>query len=388
MSARRAGDGSAGGGGGRAGVTALLLVAVAVGMMLLANATPTAEPFDPRSGDPWGTRGLALLLERQGAQLDIGYTAPAPGDDRRVLVLRANLNDDQQAGLRRFVAAGGVVVWADPAGDPLGRGRATTEIEQPLFFPDSSTETNVDLGDCSMASLSHLRGLWVPSGVLFDGDDAPQCFADGDGAFVVAEAQGDGWVVRLGDNEPFTNRYLRYADNAPLATALLVPSEGARITILLGSGPAVAASEPQITEERSLFGLVRPGVWMALAQLAIAFVVFSVARAIRPGRPVREPEQVPVAGSEFVVATGRLMHRARHAGRAGAWLRHHAYRTLCEEHHLPSTTSVEALDAAVSARSGIPAGRVAEVLSREVYDPAGLIQLGNDLHSLHEGADT
>ena len=351
MSARRAGDGSAGGGGGRAGVTALLLVAVAVGMMLLANATPTAEPFDPRSGDPSGTRGLALLLERQGAQLDIGYTAPAPGDDRRVLVLRANLNDDQQAGLRRFVAAGGVVVWADPAGDPLGRGRATTEIEQPLFFPDSSTETNVDLGDCSMASLSHLRGLWVPSGVLFDGDDAPQCFADGDGAFVVAEAQGDGWVVRLGDNEPFTNRYLRYADNAPLATALLVPSEGARITILLGSGPAVAASEPQITEERSLFGLVRPGVWMALAQL-------------------------------------RLMHRARHAGRAGAWLRHHAYRTLCEEHHLPSTTSVEALDAAVSARSGIPAGRVAEVLSREVYDPAGLIQLGNDLHSLHEGADT
>jgi hypothetical protein len=123
---------------------------------------------------------------------------------------------------------------------------------------------------------------------------------------------------------------------------------------------------------------------MALAQLA-SRSSFSVA-AIRPGRPVREPEQVPVAGSEFVVATGRLMHRARHAGRAGCCVTTH--RTLCEEHHLPATTSVDALAAAVAARTPVPAGRVAEVLTREVYDPAGLLQLSQDLHSLHEGAAT
>lgn len=388
MSARHAGDGSGGGGGGRAGLTALLLVAVAVGMMLLAKATPSAEPFDPRSEQPSGTRGLMLLLQRQGATVEIVTSSPPPGDDRRVLVLRANLNDEQRTDLRAFAAAGGVVVWADPSGDLLGSGRASVEIEVEAN-PQSSLDTNVDLDSCSVSALQHLRGLWVPSGVRFrNRDDVPACFADSTGAFVVAEARGDGWVVRLGDNEPFTNRYLRFADNAALATALLAPQQGAHVSVLLGTGPTVATAQPEITDERSLLDLVRPGVWMALAQLAIAFVVFSVARAIRPGRPVREPEQVPVAGSEFVVATGRLMHRARHAGRAGALLRHNAHRTLCEEHHLPATTSVDALAAAVAARTPVPAGRVAEVLTREVYDPAGLLQLSQDLHSLHEGAAT
>ena len=42
--------------------------------------------------------------------------------------------------------------------------------------------------------------------------------------------------------------------------------------------------------------------------------------AIRPGRPVREPEQVPIAGSELVVATGTLMQRAHHADERAGWL--------------------------------------------------------------------
>ena len=387
MSARHAGDGSAGGGGGRAGFTALVLVVVAVGMMLLARATPSAEPFDPRSGSPSGTRGLVLLLRRHGATVDVVRSAPAPGDARRVLVLRANLDDTQQHDLYEFVLAGGVVVWADPSADLLGDAGPTTELER-VGTPRTATEANVETGACTIAALGHLRGLWVPSGLVFGNpDDAPSCFDDGSGAFAVAVARGDGWVVRLGDNEPFTNRFVRYADNAALATALLAPEDGAHVSVLLGNGNSVATNEPVVTEDRRLFDLVRPGVWMALAQLAIAFIVFAIARAIRPGRPVREPEQVPVAGSEFVVATGRLMHRARHADRAGALLRHNAHRTLCDELHLPASTSVEALDKAVVERMLVPAGRVTEVLTREVSDPAGLLHLSKDLHSLHEGAE-
>jgi hypothetical protein len=364
-----------------------LLVVVAVGMMLLARATPSAEPFDPRSGASSGTRGLVLLLRRHGVSVDIVRSAPAPGDGRRVLVLRANLDDAQQSDLYEFVLAGGVVVWADPSADLLGAAGPTTELER-VGLPHTSTEANVETGSCTIGALAHLRGLWVPSGLVFaNPDHAPSCFGDGSGAFVVAAPRGDGWVVRLGDNEPFTNRFVRYADNAALATALLAPEDGAHVSILLGNGRSLAANEPVVTEDRSLFDLVRPGVWMALAQLAIAFIVFAVARAIRPGRPVREPEQVPVAGSEFVVATGRLMHRARHAERAGALLRQNAQRTLCDELHLPAATTVEALDAAVAERTLVPPGRVTEVLTREVYEPAGLLHLSNDLHSLHEGAE-
>jgi hypothetical protein len=194
---------------------------------------------------------------------------------------------------------------------------------------------------------------------------------------------GDGVVVQLGDNELFTNRLIRYADNGPLATALLAPTSGAQVTILLGDEPAPSAADIGSGDE-TLSSLVRPGVWMAIAQLAIAFVVFAIARAVRPGRPVREPEQVPIAGSELVAATGNLMQRARHAQRAGWLLRGSLYRDLCRRYSLPPSTSISALDEFVAARTSLPPGHVAAVLETEVHDNATLLQLSSSLHTIRE----
>jgi hypothetical protein len=246
-------------------------------------------------------------------------------------------------------------------------------------------EIDVPLGECTVGSLAHLRGLFVANGVLFSSQNwQRECFSEGGEAFLTVHQIGAGVVVQLGDNELFTNRLLRYADNGPLATALLTPTDHAHVHVLVGSGPAKATSVDAGSGDKTLSDLVRPGVWMAFAQLAIAFVVFSLARAIRPGRPVREPEQVPVAGSELVVATGNLMHRAKHASRAGWILRGKTHRTLCERFHLPATTSIDALDEAVAARTTLPRGHVAAVLHREVFDDADLLRLSNDLHSIRE----
>jgi hypothetical protein len=125
---------------------------------------------------------------------------------------------------------------------------------------------------------------------------------------------------------------------------------------------------------------------MALSQLALAFVVFAIARAIRPGRPVREPEQVAIAGSELVVATGNLMQRAQHSERAGWLLQGNLYRSLCRQFRLPHTVSIETLDAAVAAHTTLPVGHVAEVLHRQVHDNAGLVQLSNSLQAIREAA--
>lgn len=386
MSPRQAGAG--GGSGARVGLTALLLVVAAAGMLLLVRARPDPEPFDPRSGDGSGARALVLLLERQGATVDVVRSAPAPGNGSRVLVLEDRLNDDQRADLLAFADGGGVVVMADPdstlAGDDGVRSPITGDV--PFFQGDDvDGQVNVPLDSCDIGALRQLRGVFVRTGVRFrpTAADLPRCFTNESGSFAVVHPYGAGVIVQLGDNELFTNSLLRYADNGPLATALLAPSDSTQVNILMGEEAAKSVADIG-TGDSTLSDLVRPGVWMALTQLAIAFVVFAVARAIRPGRPVREPDQVPIAGSELVVATGNLMQRAHHAQRAGWLLRGNAYRDLCQRMHLPATTSIAALDAAVAGRTSLPPGHVSAVLEREVHDNDGLVRLSASLQDIRD----
>ena len=376
--------------GGRVGITALFLVIAAVGMLLLVRAQPDPEPFDPRSDADSGARGLVLLLEREGAGVEVVRSAPAPGSDRRVLILEDRLNDDQRADLLAFARQGGLVVMADPSStlvDAAGSvGTTSITAGQPAFRDnDLAPQINVPLGECGIAALAHLRGVFVRNGVRFrtSDADAETCFSDASGAFAVVRAVGSGLVVQLGDNEMFTNSLLRYADNGPLATALLAPIDNTQVSILLGAKAAPSTADIGSGEE-TLSDLVRPGVWMAIAQLAIAFLLFAIARAVRPGRPVREPEQVPIAGSQLVVATGMLMQRAHHAQRAGWLLRGNLHRDVCEHFHLSSTASLEAVDEAVAARTSLPRGHVAAVLDTDVGDDAGLLRLSNSLQEIRD----
>ncbi len=373
------------GGGGRVAFSALLVVLVAVAMMLLVRAQPHAQPFDPRSGADDGARGLVILLRQYGADVEVVRSVPTPGADRRVLVLQDRLNQDQRRDLRSFADAGGVVVMADPD-SPLAGDRSATTIDgsEVVLGNDLSQQVNVPAGTCTIGSMAHLRGLYVYEGVeLRVGPGESSCFGSRSTAFAVARPRAEGVVVALGDNKLFTNRYLRFADNAALATALLAPTSGSRLSIVLGAEAPKTVADIG-TGDKSLSDLVRPGVWMAVTQLAIAFLVFALAKAIRPGRPVREPEQVPVAGSELVVATGSLMHRARHAQRAGWLLRGNLFRALCERFRLPSSTSIESLDAAVSARTDLAPGRISAVLHRDVSDHHELLQLSNSLQEIRD----
>ena len=385
MSARQAK--APGGNAARVGLSALLVVAIAVIMLLLVRARPKAENFDPRSSESLGTRGLMLLLEHEGATVDIGHSAPEPGAASRVLVLQDRLSAAQRADLLRFVDAGGVLVMADPDSKVLDHLVVAESIEGEVPSSagnDPLVQLNVPLDDCDVPALAQLRGLLVVAGVRFGVPDGSRsCFADSGGAFAVASKYGAGLIVQLGDNELFTNHLLRYADNGPLATALLAPTTDSRVRVLLGDEAAKSTADIG-RGEKTLADLLRPSVWMALAQLALAFIVFATARAVRPGRPVREPEQVPIAGSALVVATGTLMRRARHAERAGWMLRGNLYRALCQRFHLPATASINALDEIVVANSSLPVGHVAALLQREVYNDKELVALSNNLQAIRD----
>ncbi len=370
--------------GGKVALGTILVLLVAVGMMLLVRAAPEAQPFDPRSDAASGTRGLVVLLERFGAEVEVVRSVPGTTDSR-VLVLQDRLNDAQRVELQRFVDRGGIAVVADPD-SPFAKGPGIADINGSLLFGDSdvASEANVEPGSCDVAAVTHLRGLFVADGVRLPVPAGEQsCFGDGDHSFLVVHPSGSGAVVALGDNELFTNQYLRFADNAGLATALLAPIEGSKVSIVLGA-EAPATSADIGSGDKQLLDLVRPGVWMALTQLVVAFAVFAVSRAVRPGRPVREPEQVPIAGSELVVATGQLMQRAKHAQRAGWLLRGDLHRDLCAQMRLPSTASIVALDEAVAARAGLPPGRVADVLQTETGDERQLLDLSNRIQEIRD----
>lgn len=384
--------------GGRAALTALIVVGIAVGMLLLVRSKPKVEAFDPRSSEPRGANAAVLLLQQYGARVEITSRPPAPDANERVFVIADRLDTAQRQALLDFVDAGGVAVVADPVSTLHGGpgldggsvaidatvGNATSGGRVPVGKQlDAAVEADVPVGDCTIAALQQLRGVFAPAGLLFPvAPDEGRCFTSNDNAFVVVRHYGQGIVIGFGDNHIVTNQYLRYADNAGLLTALLAPSNGARVRIMLGSAAAPAPQDIGRGDE-TLLDLVRPGVWMALAQLALAFVVFCIARGVRPGRAVRERMPTPIAGSELALATGNLMQRAHLAERAGWLLRAEFHRQLVAHHRAPVDISIDDITRLAGSRAGVDPARIGEVLLRNVTDAAGLVQLRRDLDDLH-----
>jgi hypothetical protein len=403
--ARRA-DTAIGGTGGVKAVGALVVViALTLVVLLLVRARPGLEPFDPRSGQPSGARGLVLTLDAAGADVTDSREVPdiERVDDTRVLVLDDRLDADQRSALIDFIDAGGVVVVADPdsslhggAGLDGGAIAVSADPQPGRLRTDAELEANIAPGRCDIAALQRLRGVFAADGVLFPvGPDEPACFTDPDGAnppdgrrsFVIVRQIGAGTVIGLGDNEPFINRDLRVADNAAVAVSLLVPEVGTQVTILVGTGAARSVQDVGSGDD-TLVDLVPAWVWMTLVLAALSFVMFAASRSVRVGRILTEPLPTPIAGSELVSATGNLMQRAGHAPRAATLLRDRLHRDLCSAHGMATGAPVADLDRVVAQRTGSPPGQIEQVLGTEVRDEAGLLALVAAIHRIRATALT
>jgi len=386
-------------GSASAGVKAVgaivFVVVTALVVLVLVRARPTPEPFDPRSARPDGARGLVLTLQDAGA--DVTDTGEVPNSTEvgrtRILVLDDRLDSEQRDAVLDFVTAGGVVIVGDPV-STLHGGREIGTVT-PTRAPgdrvrrDAELEANVRPGDCTIEVLTGLRGVFVPDGVLFSvAPDQPRCFTDvagtsqgGSEAFAVERRVGDGVIVGLGDNAPFTNEFLRFADNAGVMVSLLVPERGSEVTFLTGRGASARVEEVGSGDE-NLRDLVPPWVWMSLALSAVAFVVFAISQSARVGRIVSEPLATPIAGSELVAATGNLMERAGHSSRAGWLLLEQLHRDLCRAHEVELGAPLAELDRAVAQRSGIPEGEVESLLRNTVQTSAGLVALTTEIERI------
>lgn len=322
----------------------LLAAAVVMGALLVGGPAEDGEPLDPTSSGPLGALGLVRTLEALGAEVVV--TRGVPGPDVDVAVLLADrLGQPGQDDLLAWVRADGTLVVADPS-SPL----VQVEVAGELVDPRRSA------GGCGIDALEDVEELSV-EGVGFDvGFRGRGCLSgEGGTSFVVATGLGDGTVVAVGGAAVWVNERLDDADNAVLASALLAPTAGTRVAIVLpplvGEGTATLAD------------LVGDGTKQALLQLGIAFLLYALWRGRRLGRPVSEPQPVELAASELVVAVGDLLQQGRHHGRAAVVIKDDLRRRLAERLGLDPAAPPAHVAEVAAARTGLDRQRLLDLLA-------------------------
>lgn len=313
---------------------ALLVAAVLVGAYLTAARQTQGPPLDPTSTAPDGAKAVVELVDALAA-MDVLDAVPGADVDT-ALVLEDRFERDPQDALLDWVRDGGTLVVADVGSTVTPPVVGTTTGEVDLVC---AGDVPAGLGDVGALEVGDSLLLEVPPG-------AAACGPTGSGGLVVVETEGRGRIVSVGGPDVFTNRNLDEADNAVLAAALLAPDDGTRSaflrpSLLVGSGDA------------GLVDLIDTPVRAALGQLVVAFVLAALWRARRLGRPVAEPQAVPIDASELTQAVARLLGRADRPGRAAAVLRDRARRDLSGPLGLPADAPAEAVVGAIARRTDL-----------------------------------
>ncbi len=381
------------------GVVALVVVAVVAGR---PGRGSDGTYFDPASTSPSGARGLVVLLESFGAEVDT--TSNLPSADTDVAFMFADVIAEADHGVvDDWVANGGVLVVADPYSTwsaPLASGTGGSAF--------ALRPSEVLRGECDIASLRQLRRV-EPGGYseTFDVSDDPlgdasSCFTRSDlgpldGAFVVEEVHGRGRVVSVGGPLVFVNEWLDQADNAALATGLLLtPSPASELDGQADDSADDQAAEPVdvailqyggtgIDGDRALTDALGTGAKVALVQLSLAFLAYAWFRARRVGRPIVETQPVALAGSELVSAVGQLLHQSDDPDRSARALRADLRRRLGERFGLGSHAPPDVIAAVVADRTGIDRDHLSTIVgSRPVTTDRELVQLAADIDDLRK----
>jgi hypothetical protein len=306
-----------------------------------------------------------------GADVSVQSEAPDPSTST-ALLLDDGLDDEARGRVADWVRAGGTLVVTDVR-SPLSPVVPTRSTELAFVEPELRR-------DCALPAVRQVQRLDVPGAVLQQvPDGATGCFRAGRDheAYLVVVPVGEGAVVALGGAGFLVNAKLDDADNGVLAVSLLAPTRSERVVVLRPPAPGEG--------DRGLLDLVTQRWKLAVLQLAVAFGVLVLWRSRRLGRPVLEPQPVPLAGSELVVAVGELLQRAKGRDQAASVLRDDLRRWLAERLGLPPATPAEVVAEAVGASpsSDLTADEVRAVLAGgRPADEDGLVALAHGVESV------
>ena len=352
-------------------VLALLLLALSV---VFAQPEDSGLPLDPYSTSGGGTKALRLVLEGVGAEVDVHDRLPAEMPDV-FLVLADNLDSASAQRLRAFARGGGVLVVTDHgniAGDdirelgPVSGGLLDAVLPRRCEVPALRHALEVRVGSGS--------GLEVPRG-------ATGCYRGNQTNWLVVVPMGAGVLVTTGGPSFLTNALLGEADNAQLAVALLAPRPGTRVGILNPDFFADRAGN----DEQGLLDLIPLPLRLAALQLLIAFLFVVLWRARRLGKPVFEPQEVRLPGSELVIAVGNLLHRTGARDRAVELLRADLRRSLAQSLGVEQDSDPVRLADAAAARTSATQADVLDVLAGPVpTTDVGFVELSQRAEALRQ----
>ena len=365
----------------------LLGVAAAFVVVTLFLGRPTERPRPLDTGSEWpdGQKGLVLLLEDVGADVDVTDEVPDDLSSTDVVYLPADLIpvvDEDRYRLEEWVGAGGRLVVADPYSQFTS------------YWPGNSLAGRgaVEQGECDIPALRRIRQI-IPGDAagsyqLEFGEQ--HCFTADFQAFVTAAGEGDGTIVSIGGPYVFANGNLDRFDNAGLAVALLAPEPGTHV-VLIDLDPAAVpfdVERPDVETPNPLevvIGLM-PDEWrVAFVQIVVAFVLYAWWRGRRLGTPVAESQPVLIDGSELVQAVGRLLERSRDPDRAARVLRADLRGSMCDHLGLPRDSQLVLLARVASERTGIDSARVVAALDETPLDSrASLLELAQLIESVRQ----
>ncbi len=348
----------------------LAVVGAMLAVGLVAGAPPgEGPPLDPSSTGPAGTKALVDTLRLLAADVSVQSGTPGPSSTTAILLIDG-LDDAGRDELVDWVEAGGTLVVTDvssPLSPVASRSAAVAFLDPELRR------------DCAVPALRQVQRVDAPDAILQEvPEGAIGCFRLGeDEAWLVVNPVGQGTIVSIGGAGFLVNRALDDADNGLLAVTLLAPTPSDRVVVLQPPAPGEGST--------GLLDLVDRRVKLAVLQLVVAFGVLVLWRSRRLGRPVLEPQPVPLAGSELVVAVGELLQRAKGREQAASVLRDDLRRWLAERLGLPPATPADVVaEAAAAARtSDVTAEEVLAVLAAgRPADEDGLVALAHAVESI------
>lgn len=307
-----AGPGSGSSRRGRLRVLALCLALVcafaALSLLGAFAGRPGGPPSSSYSTSSQGVAAWAALLARTGRQVrqlraPLSHALLSPGQTVVLLEPDALLHSDG-ARLMAFVRSGGRLLYG--SSEPEGTLHSLL-YSPPTWSSGGSTRFYGRLGGAAGTSGATVGGAG-PAGevrtagegrwVSWSGYRAP-LLGSGGGALLLERVTGKGTLALLGDVSPVQNRLLGTADNARLALDLAGPR--AREVVFVESVHGYGQS-------RGLAAL--PLGWkFALCGLALAGVLWVLARGRRLGPPERIPAEPVPPRSAYADALAGLLRR-------------------------------------------------------------------------------
>jgi len=361
----------------RAGLAVLALIAAInlVGAVIDAVApSPSGPASSSFATAPQGVAAWAALAKRQGLQVRAlrqeASVASLSGGGTVAVMDAGELTGKEARALRAFAERGGGVVGG---GRPGGWTRTLLATDDPPDWEDDGPETARALGAApEREGVRQVRtagdGRWSRPG------RAERVLAGDEGTLLLVTRTGRGRIALLADSSPLQNRLLGEADNAALALALS------------GRGPLTfVESVHGYGRARGLAALPARFGW-ALIGLALAALVFMVARGRRLGPPEPERRDLPPPRRAYVDALAATMARGREREEAVAPVRAEARRRLARRAGLGPQPGPDAWQAAARAAGLQP--DEARALTGRAEDDETVVATGRALAALAGPRDT